>query len=118
MAAAISTSAAGSDQAREPGPGTPSVDVEVVPGGGDGKGKEERKEEEEHRDQEAQVEPGRHPPPAVPVHVEDGPQAQTGIGDGLEEVVAVVERARGDAPGQVQEVVPEPRKEPARIARA
>src|SRR5262249_57865018 len=54
----------------------------------------------------------------APVAVEEVAQAQAGVGDRLEEVVAVVERARRDPPGQVQEAEPEAGEEPPRIAGA
>src|SRR5689334_14618848 len=107
MTAAVSTAA--SNPGREPGPGPPALDLEVIPGGGNGEREQEGQEEEEHRDHEGQVAAGHGPPQVrrVPVEVEDGAEAQARVGDGLEEIVAVVERARRDAPGQIEEEVAE-----------
>src|SRR5260221_3793409 len=102
----------------EPGPGPPAADLEVVPGGGDGKGEQEGQEEEVHQDDEPQIGAGQDAPQAggVPLEIEQRAEAEAGVGDRLEEIVAVVERARGEAPGQVEEEVSEAGEQPPRVA--
>src|SRR5688572_11444333 len=109
MTAAVSTPAPASDPAREPGPGPPALDVEVVPGGGDGEGEQERDEEEIHDDDEREVRAGQDPPHSggVPFPIEQRAEGEARVGDRLEEVMAVVERAWRDAPRQVEEEVAE-----------
>src|SRR5713226_4289360 len=94
-------SSIGLDPLREPCP-RPYAAAEVVevPAGGDGEGDEERTEEEEEQDDERDV--GAGGPLHVPRAVEELAEAQARVGDRLEEVVAVVECARRDAPRQVE----------------
>src|SRR2546426_5115555 len=94
---------------REPCP-RPDAAAEVVevPAGGDGEGDEERKEEEEQHDHERDVDSGPLP---VPPAVEELAEAQARVGNRLEEVVAVVEHPRGNAPRQVEGAEAEAREE-------
>src|SRR2546425_11393175 len=106
----------GSDPAREPGPQPrPAEEARVPPGGGHRDRGVEGQEEQEEADHDPEVEPGK---PRGPVTVQQHAQAEASVWDGLEEGVAVVQGARRDSPGQVEEAEARSREDPAGIALA
>src|SRR5438445_13884422 len=101
MTAAVSN-AAGLDPLREPCP-RPDAAAEFaeVPAGGNGQGEENGEAEEEEQDHQGHVAAREKGPLPRPFSVEERAEAQARVGDRLEEVVAAVERPRGDAPRPV-----------------
>jgi len=55
---------------------------------------------------------------AVPEAVEEHPEGEAGVGEGLEQVVAEIERAGGEAPRQIQQTESGPGEETAAFGAA
>src|SRR2546428_9008424 len=112
MTAAVSN-AAGLDPLREPCPrADAAAEIVEVPAGGNGQGDEKGEEEEEEQDHQGRVAAREKGPLPRPFSVEERAEAQARVGDRLEEVVAVVERPRRDAPRQGEGAETEGRGKP------
>src|SRR2546427_8113118 len=88
MTAAVSK-AGGLDPFGKPRPRShPAAQIVEIPAGRDGQRDEERQEEEEERHHERDVAARHRRPSPLPSPVEEVPEAEAGVGDRLEEVVA------------------------------
>ena len=81
-------------------------------------GREEGEEEEEEGSHQHHVAAREEAVPAVPGAVEQGAEREARVGDRLEEVVAEVEGARREPPGQVEAEEAGAREEAPRVAPA